>query len=406
MGNTAELVREDETPTVDRTVDLDSHEMVPPHLRAEVFGPTRLQAISEKLVLANLNSPNAAKKHVLADDTPINYDTVWNLKGASAPSAVDLNRRPEVMDVMGIDSQLCYPTFGLAALLMAMDPNAHKRFRVDPSEVDCREVGLEAIDAHNSWASRMTKSTGSRVRPVGIVMTESVDAMIRRTEQMITDGIRAIMLPANVPPAGTSPADPVLDPFWKLCAEANLPVTIHLGTERGFLSTDAWSNGVGVFQPSFNSTIEFVIEPLVCVTLHYAPENFVSAMVMGGVFERHPTLRLGVVELSASWVGPLAERMDMWANEMFAKRFASVLSMKPSAYLARNVRVTPFFFEPIEMYFQRYPHLSDVFAYSTDYPHFEGGADSKVLYARKLAGFSSELRDKFFYQNGKLILPD
>src|ERR1700712_1381937 len=85
-SSTAELVREDEAPTVARAVDLDSHEMVPPHLRKEFFGATRLQALSEKLVLANLNSPNAAKKHVLADDTPINYDTVWNLKGASAPS--------------------------------------------------------------------------------------------------------------------------------------------------------------------------------------------------------------------------------------------------------------------------------------------------------------------------------
>src|SRR5262249_28818299 len=52
------------------------------------------------------------------------------------------------------------------------------------------------------------------------------------------------------------------------------------------------------------------------------------------------------------------------------------LSMAPSDYINRNIRVTPFHFEDVAMYFTRYPHLSDVFSYSTDYPHFEGGKES------------------------------
>jgi predicted TIM-barrel fold metal-dependent hydrolase len=129
-------------------------------------------------------------------------------------------------------------------------------------------------------------------------------------------------------------------------------------------------------------------------------------MVLGGVFERHPDLRFGVIELSASWVGPLAERLDMWADKMFASRFRENLSMRPSAYIARNVRVTPFHFEPLARYLDRYPHLSDVYCYSTDYPHFEGGQDSKRAFADALSGVSADLRDKFFYRNGAFLLPD
>jgi hypothetical protein len=69
--------------------------------------------------------------------------------------------------------------------------------------------------------------------------------------------------------------------------------------------------------------------------------------------------------------------MDMWAKEMFPHRFASTLSMAPSDYFARNIRVTSFHFEAVVMYFERYPHLADVFCYSTDYPHFKGGNESK-----------------------------
>jgi predicted TIM-barrel fold metal-dependent hydrolase len=175
---------------------------------------------------------------------------------------------------------------------------------------------------------------------------------------------------------------------------------------QGILTDSRWSANVEVFKPSFKSTMEFIIEPLSCVTLHYAPDNFLAAMILGGVFERHPTLRFGVIELSATWVGPLAERLDLWAKEMFSPRFSKVLSMRPSEYLARNVRVTPFYFEPVAQYFERYPHLTDVYCYSTDYPHFEGGKESKRLFAEALGGVSPDLRDKFFYRNATLLLPE
>jgi predicted TIM-barrel fold metal-dependent hydrolase len=397
----------DAGPEVPRALDIDSHEMVPLHLRNEIFGPTELQRVIATKVNMPANHPNAAQRHVTEDDTPINYENVWTIKGGSAPSAIDLGRRPEVLDVMGIQRQLCYPTFGLAALIMAQDHNANGFFNFEPGTVENpTKIGLEAIDAHNRWAARMTKQTDQRVRPVGIIMTHSVEFMVEQARTMIAQGIRAVMIPANEPPAGTSPGDPALDPFWALCAEANVPVTLHLGTERGFVADGKWSNGVDVFKPSFNSTIEFVIEPLSCVTLHYAPENFLAAMVLGGVFERHPTLRFGIIELSASWVGPLADRMDMWALEMFKPRFSATLSLRPSEYLARNVRVTPFFFEPTATYFERYPHLSDVFCYSSDYPHFEGGKDSKRFFARVLRDRSADERDKFFYRNAELLLPE
>jgi hypothetical protein len=81
------------------------------------------------------------------------------------------------------------------------------------------------------------------------------------------------------------------------------------------------------------------------------------------------------------------------------------LSMHPSEYMARNLRVTPFYFEPVAMYFERYPQVADVYCYSTDYPHFEGGKDSKRVLAEALSGLPADVRDKFFYRNATLLLP-
>src|SRR3979411_2931311 len=107
---------------------VDSHEMVPVELRDSIFGHTALNDVIATIAHKHANNPNATKGVVTGDQTPINHDSVWNLKGGSAPSAIDLNRRPEVLDLMGIERQLVYPTFGLAALIMAMDPFAHQFF--------------------------------------------------------------------------------------------------------------------------------------------------------------------------------------------------------------------------------------------------------------------------------------
>ena len=80
--------------------------------------------------------------------------------------------------------------------------------------------------------------------------------------------------------------------------------------------------------------------------------------------------------------------------------------MKPSEYINRNVRVTPFVFEPVDSYFQRYPHLADTFCYSSDFPHREGGTDSFRKFASNLAATDETLREKFFVTNGGWLLPE
>src|SRR3546814_14559205 len=98
---------------------------------------------------------------------------------------------------------------------------------------------------------------------------------------------------------------------------------------------------------------------------------FLTALIVGGVFERFPMLRFGVIETGAGWIAPLAERLDPWAG-FFSRKAAKTMSMKPSAYLNRNVRATTWFFEPVDSYFQPFLPLSDVYCYSQDYHPSKG----------------------------------
>jgi predicted TIM-barrel fold metal-dependent hydrolase len=387
-------------------LDADSHEMIPLQFWGEVFD----EAIADKLAKANIKmfttraENSLSRPDITGDEAEITEETVWTMKGPGAPGAIDFNRRLDVLDAMQVDRQLVFPTFGLLGYSLYCTPNAPERLGYDPADLDRITVGRDIIDAHNRWAARITKTSDSRLRPVAIVLTDSVPQMMSDLEAAIENGCRAVMIPAGIPPADTSPADVALDPFWRLLAESNTPVTVHIGTESAFLASTRWGANVPEFVPSLNSSLEFPIEPHRAANVHYAADNFLAAMILGGVFERHPTLRFGVIELSAEWIGPLSARLDTLAQE-FGKRL-STLSLCPSEYISRNVRVTPFYYEAIDDVLSRYPSVADVLVYASDYPHREGGKYPKTIFETKLANFSPEIRSKFMTENGQLLMPN
>lgn len=388
-----------------RIVDLDSHEMVTMQRWASEFGG----AGERMLVLADGPAGRSARNGMYrpdleADDAEIDYDSVWKLKGPGAPSGIDLRRRPAVMDLQGFDRQFVFPTFALVGMILVSDPNAHNRLGFDP-DVDRVELGRAAVAAYNEWAGRMTREVdGRRMRPVGALLTESVDQMMADAEAMLSDGVRGIWISAGLPPADLSPADRALDPFYRMLADADVPLLSHLGTEQGLLASQQWSANCPEFVPSGNSSVEFPLQPYVATTIHLVQENFLIPMVLGGVFERHPNLRFGIIECGAHWLGHTAEMLDLWKGQF--TRLDKTLTMKPSEYINRNVRVTPFVFEPVDMYFDRYPGLADTFCYSSDFPHREGGEESLRIFAETLAHTDESLQEKFFVSNAEWLMPN
>ena len=225
-----------------------------------------------------------------------------------------------------------------------------------------------------------------------------------QARDLIDRGLKGLLINAGAPLAGLSPASEALDPFWALLAECQVPALAHVGSDLGFLNSPEWSNAAA-FTPK-KLSIELGHEAYSMATMHLAVEHFLTVMVLGGVFERHPALRFGAIELGAHWLGPLADNLDMWAEKVFARRIKDVLALKPSEYLARNVRVTPHnIVEPVDLFFTRYSHLASCYCYSTDYPHLEGGAHINRKMYDMLAPLGDEVMERYFVGNGAWLLP-
>jgi predicted TIM-barrel fold metal-dependent hydrolase len=384
-----------------RIVDADAHEMLPVQLWRDEYGAVT-DRLAETFLQHPPNNPGGLNYPGYADVTPIDEDSVWAMKGSLAPGAVDFDRRLEVMDFTGIDRQLVYP--GGVAIMGSFLYNFPVEYGfMRDFDGDRKAYGSQLIDASNEWAIR-TAGKSDRLRPIAALYGNDVGQLIANARSLIASGIRAVWLMSSVPPGGVSPAHSSLDPLWALLAEANISVTLHIGSEGGFLKTDVWGDAEAF--DGYKVGAEFDLSPWRLSIQHLPSQNYLATMITGGVFERHPALRFGVIELGAYWIGPLAQSLDLWHdnNSTFGVNAVQRLPLRPSEYIARNVRVTAFPFEPVDQYIEQYG-LEDVYCYASDYPHLEGGKYAMRTFADRLQRLGPKIMEKFFVSNGAYLIP-
>src|SRR6202008_2306957 len=282
---------------------VDGHEFAPPHLWAEIFGPTaaRLSQVCAPLIV-QLGAGYIDRPGQAADDSPMTLENVWTQRHTGAPGAFDMTRRLEAMDLMGGTRQLIFPSYGLWGQILSTPegggPIAASLSRIMgnlPAE-EMRAIGFAATDEWNDWCVRTMTLAPDRLRPVGMLKApRDVDDLMVQTRALLDRGLKGVLINTGSPPAGLSPASEALDPFWALLAAHDVPALAHVGSDLGFLNSSEWSKAAA-FAPR-KISLELGFEPYSLATTHLAVEHFLTILVLGGVFERPPKLRFGAIEL-------------------------------------------------------------------------------------------------------------
>jgi predicted TIM-barrel fold metal-dependent hydrolase len=379
-----------------RLADVDSHEMMPAQEWASHFGP-EVRGLAEAYMAAGAEAMD--DPDYPGDVMPVGAD-IAAVKGERAPGATEPLRRLEVMDAMGIGRQLMFPSgIGLLAFLQTIGKPLP--FAYDTGE-DPRACGSRWLEIYAEWALAVARSS-DRLRPVLPLIGDTPGELYERARRLIDQGAPAFWIASGVLPGGCSPANPELDRFWALAAESGTVVTLHGGGEGRFLRTNEWRNAPAFM--GYRTTSEFDFDPWSMSIYHLPSQNFVTTMVFGGVFERHPALRFGVIEVGSHWVGPMMESIDLLYHA-FRSPGAQRLSLRPSDYVRSNVRVSALVYDEVGAWIERYPGVEDVLCFSTDYPHPEGGRNAAQRYYDRLARLGEPVVEKFFVANGRLLLPD
>ncbi|MDP3750026.1 MAG: amidohydrolase family protein [Phenylobacterium sp.] len=401
-ATTADAIPAALLPFAGEILDVDSHEHVPSNHWVNQFGPA-----AQRMQDAVRNSTYVANESKDVDDAEINAENVWKLKRMNAPGTFDISRRPEVLKFLGVKRQMLFPgAFGIKTirLLAAADNPA---VCLPTITGDRRRYALDLVDAYNDWAAHQTISHKGVVAVAIVAADGTPEDLIEETRKLIKKGVRSIWIRTSNLPGGVSPAHEALDPWYEMLSDANITICTHVGGDSGFLATEGWHEAAAF--NGFKMGDEFSLDPWTLVNLSRGPENYISTMVLGGVFERHPNLRVLMAEVSADWIGPLARRMDMWVmhSGAFHRQNVHATKQPPSEYIKRNVRVSPFEFEDVGKYITDYG-LEDVYCYASDFPHLEGGTEPmrRLLDSLRSHGHSDTVIRKFFVENAKWVLPD
>jgi len=287
--------------------------------------------------------------------------------------------RPRALDLLGFSSQLifttwCLSNFGLEESgqieLAYATATAHNRMMVDFCSVDRRFLST------------------------GYVPLADLERAPRAAREAIDLGCKALLIPSRCPP-GHSPSHIAFDPIWAMAQEAGLPIVFHVGGEEK-LNADYFNNGLPRVKDFHGGEENFT--SVSYMQIPCSVMNSLAALIFDGVLDRFPKLKFGAIELGASWVPGWMRNMDSAAGAFIKnEERLQKLSMKPSEFVRRQVRATP------------YPHEDagwiiansgeEVCLFSSDYPHVEGGRNPLKRFNDSLANTPARAVERFYCDN-------
>jgi predicted TIM-barrel fold metal-dependent hydrolase len=302
---------------------------------------------------------------------------IKEVKEIQALGSFDKHDRVIANDMLGFKKQL---VFGTHSLHMPFSPSSKIEDRL-------RYGGARAYNRHMVDFC----SVDDRLMGVGAVPMENPELAIAETKWCLDNGIEAVWVPHRL--AGDrSPTHVDFNPIWAMLEEAQVPVVFHVGGNPLQLAK-AWSNnGRGVTRDWMGGGEN--VRARDAAVLHQGIETFVSMFVLDGVLEEFPNLKLASVELGAGWVPEMLVRLDQ-IHKAYSRVDERLKSFKrtPSEQVTQQMGFTPFVFEDIGRLVEQ--SNDDLYLFSSDYPHTEGGRDPIARFESCMQNMSQTSIDKF-----------
>jgi predicted TIM-barrel fold metal-dependent hydrolase len=277
--------------------------------------------------------------------------------------------RLQDMDTDGIDAEVLYPSVGMA---LAQSTDAGYQ--------------LACVRAYNDWLVEYCEAGEGRLVGLAMVPTIDVDDGVAEIERAHRAGLRGAMVPGVA--AEGHYADTRFDPLWAAFAERGWPVSFHILT-----------GGMGG-DPTLGSGIAL----MTVMSVVHQVQQTLSLLIFGGVFDRHPGLRVVSAEHDGGWVAHYAYRLDQMyeRHHSWLGRRAAAIRRQPSEYLRTNVWYT-FQKDPVAVETRHRVGVGQLM-WASDYPHSDSTwPHSRKVIERDFAGVPADELDAIVRGNAAAL---
>ena len=281
----------------------------------------------------------------------------------------DVGQRLKEMDNMGIRAQVLFPS------LLAFSVG------VQLTEDPAFEAAL--YRSYNSFVSDACNQAPDRLKWAGIIPLGLASEAVKEVDRVKRLGAVAVVIFGT---AGEKMLyEPEFDPFWRACADADMPVCVHLS--RSFTPTA--------------KLVDFQYAGAILASQLTIPMGFFS-IVGGGVMDRHPSLRFVFLEAGCQWIPFMVDQMAHYQKAYTHNGYPFTWRMPERDILdyvgSGRLYVTA------EADDKLLPYVAEMigetqFLFSSDMPHGEG-RDNAALEVLARTDISDGFKRKILVENG------
>jgi predicted TIM-barrel fold metal-dependent hydrolase len=324
-----------------------------------------------------------AAAHASDEYRAVEADEIMTRKNFAATGSFVATDRSRALDLLGFASQLVFNTF-------------HNRRLHDWEHGGDVELAIGVARAHNRGMVEFC-SVDPRLLPTCYVPLADIDRAPALAEEALAAGAAALLVASGCPPSH-SPSHIGLDGVWARAEEARIPVVFHVGGTGDLIDPAYFRNGLPV-PPDFHGGEEN-FRSVDYMGIPGPPAQTLATLIFDGALERFPELRIGVIEQGAVWVPSWTRQMES-AVDAFGRHEERLkaLSLRPSEYVRRQVRFTPYPTEDVGWIIRQ--SGPEVCLFSSDYPHVEGGRRPIERFESSLAAsdIDDHARQRFYRDN-------
>lgn len=244
------------------------------------------------------------------------------------------------MELEGIDIAVLFPTMGLS--LLARD-------NMDP------RLSLALCEAYNNWIHEFCQHSPDQLKFSAMLPPHDVNLACAELVRCVTElgAVGSFVRPNLV--NGHFWHSNYWNPLFALHEELDVTLGFHEGTGAAYSHMNELYGENRFYRHVASHWIEM--------------QQALIAMLIAGVFEFYPKLRVGFLEAQNSWVPGILTRIE-WDYPQYRDSHAPYLSLTPKEYFQRNCWAAVEGSEP-EIAATASQIGADRMCISTDYPHFD-----------------------------------